>query len=79
MNCQRVFWLLELIGIDPSSAAGILGLFVMLGVSAVILLIADRFLSGLKVSGFVGAIVAAVVIAVVSWLLVWLASLLELM
>lgn len=79
MNCQRVFWLLELIGIDPSSAAGTPGLLVMLVVSAVILLIADRFLSGLKASGFVGAIVAAVAIAVVSWLLVWLASLLGLM
>jgi putative membrane protein len=32
-------------------------------------MIADRFVSGMRVSGFLGAIVAAIAIGVISWLL----------
>jgi putative membrane protein len=38
-------------------------------VAAVVLLIADRFVPGMKVNGFVGALVAAIAIAVVAWLI----------
>jgi len=42
---------------------------VSLVVAAVVLLIADRFVPGMKVNGFVGALVAAIAIAVVAWLI----------
>ena len=65
-----LIWLLDLIGI---SFGGVwLGPILTLIVAAVVLLLADRFLSGLQVKGFVGAIVAAIAIGVVSWLLGWL-------
>lgn len=71
-----VLWLLGLFGIDPSSLSGLWGLLVTLVVAAVVLLLADRFLSGLQVKGFGGAIIAAIAIAVVSWLVNWLLGLL---
>jgi len=71
-----VLWLLGLIGIDPSSLYGLWGLIVTLVVAAVVLLLSDRFLSGLQVKGFGGAIIAAIGIAVVGWLLNWLLGLL---
>ena len=65
-----LIWLLGLIGI---SVGGVwLGPILTLIVAAVVLLLADRFLSGLQVKGFVGAIVAAIAIGLVSWLLGWL-------
>jgi putative membrane protein len=48
---------------------GILGAIILLIVAAVDLLISDRFVSGLKVNGFGGAIIAAIAIAVVTWLI----------
>lgn len=69
-----VWWLLGLIGIGGGS--GIIAAIVNLVVAAVILLIADRFVPGLKVNGFVGALIAAVLIAVVAWLIGWLLGLL---
>jgi putative membrane protein len=71
-----VLWLLGLFGIDPSSLSGLWGLLVTLVVAAVVLLLADRFLSGLQVKGFGGAIIAAIGIAVVGWLVNWLLGLL---
>ena len=65
-----VMWLLGLLGI--SLGGGFLGVIVTLVVAAVILLLSARFLPGLKVNGFTGAIVAAIGIAVVAWLLSWL-------
>jgi putative membrane protein len=65
-----LIWLLDLIGI--SFGGVLLGPILTLIVAAVVLLLADRFLSGLQVKGFVGAIVAAIAIGVVSWLLGWL-------
>ena len=38
--------------------------------------ISDRFLPGMTVSGFGGAIIAAIAIAVVGWAVAWLLSLL---
>jgi putative membrane protein len=67
-----VNWLLGLLGL--TIGGGWLGAIVLLVVAAIILMISDRFLPGMKVSGFVGAIVAAVAIAVVSWLLAWVLS-----
>jgi len=38
----------------------------------VVLLLSDKILPGMKVDGFLGAIIAAVAIAVIDWLLTWL-------
>ena len=65
-----VLWLLGLIGI--TIGGGLLGAIVFLIVAAVVLLLSDRFLSGLSVSGFGGAIIAAIAIGVVTWLIGWL-------
>ena len=69
-----VLWLLGFLGI--TIGGGLLGAIVYLIVAAVILLISDRFLSGLSVSGFGGAIIAAIAIGVVTWLVGWLLGLL---
>ena len=69
-----VMWLLGALGI--TIGGGLLGLIVFLVVAAVVLLISDRFLPGLSVNGFSGAIIAAISIGVVSWLIAWLLSLL---
>jgi putative membrane protein len=39
------------------------------------LLVSDKFVSGMKVNGFVGALVAAVAIGVVGWLANWIVGL----
>ena len=44
-------------------------------VAAVVLLISDRFVKGMKVNGFVGALVAAIAYGVVVWLIQWVLSL----
>jgi putative membrane protein len=59
-------WLLGLLGI--TIGGGLLGLIVYLVVAAVVLMISDKFVPGMKVNGFGGAIIAAIAIAVVSWL-----------
>jgi hypothetical protein len=56
------------IGCSACSAGGLLGLIVYLVVAAVVLMISDKFVPGMKVNGFGGAIIAAIAIAVVSWL-----------
>lgn len=60
-------WLLSVLGI--TIGGGWLGALIQLIVSAVVLLISDRILKGLRVSGFVGALVAAIAIGVIYWLL----------
>ena len=62
VNC-----LLGAVGINIGG--GWFGALVSLVVAAVVLLIADRFVPGMKVNGFVGALVAAIAIAVVAWLI----------
>jgi putative membrane protein len=70
-----ITWLLGLLGINLG-AGGFLAAIVNLIVAAVILMISDRFISGMKVNGFTGALIAAVAIGVVGWLVTWLLSLL---
>ncbi len=67
--------LLILGGLGISLPAGLLGFLVFLVISVVVLLLAGRMLPGMKVNGFVGAIVASLGIAVVTWLIVWLLNL----
>ena len=45
-------------------------------VAAVVLMISDKFLPGMEVKGFGGAIIAALGIGVVGWLVTWGLSLL---
>jgi putative membrane protein len=67
-------WLLGLLGI--TIGGGLLGAIVYLLVAAVVLMISDRFVPGMKVNGFGGAIIAAIAIGVVSWLIAWFLGLL---
>jgi putative membrane protein len=69
-----IVWLLGLLGI--TAGAGILGAIIGLIIAAVVLLLADRFVPGMQVKGFTGAIIAAIAIAVVSWIVLWLLGLL---
>ena len=66
-------WLLNLFGIG---GGGWLGSIISLIVAALVLLLADKFVPGMRVNGFVGALVAAIAIAVVAWLLTWFLNLL---
>ncbi len=62
-----ITWLLGVLGI--SIGGGWVGALVSLIIAAIVLLISDRFLSGLEVHGFVGAIIAAIAIAILTWLI----------
>lgn len=68
-----VFWLLGLFGITVGG--GFLGAIVLLIIAAVVLMVADRFVKGMTVKGFTGALVAAIAIAVVTWLINWVVGL----
>jgi putative membrane protein len=61
-----VNWLLGALGIGLGG--GIIGLIINLIVAALVLMVSDRFVSGMRVNGFGGALVAAIAIAVVNWL-----------
>jgi putative membrane protein len=69
-----IAWLLSLVGITIGGA-GILAAILAIIVAAVVLMVADRFLPGMKVAGFGGAIIAAIAIGVVGWLLNWVLGL----
>ena len=69
-------WLLGLLGINLSTMYGLLGWIINIIVAALVLMFGARFLPGLKVAGFGGAIIAAIAIGVVGWLLNWVLSLL---
>ena len=71
-----IYWLLGVLGI--TIGGGWLGAIINLVIAAVVLLISDRFVKGMKVSGFVGAIIAAIGIGVVTWIINWLLGLLGL-
>jgi putative membrane protein len=71
-----VWWLLGLLGI--SVGGGWLGAIIALIIAAIILLISDRFVPGMRVDGFIGAIVAAIAIGVVTWIVDWVLGLLGL-
>ena len=68
-----IMWLLSALGI--TLGGGFWGAIIALIVAAVVLLISDRFVPGMQVKGFTGAIIAAIAIAVVSWILFWLLGL----
>ncbi len=68
-----IYWVLGLLGITVGG--GILGAIIVLIIAAVILMISDRFVPGMEVHGFTGAIIAAIAIAVVSWIITWLLGL----
>ena len=69
-----ILWLLGLLGI--TIGGGLLGAIVLLIVAAVVLMLSDKFVPGMQVKGFSGAIIAAIAIAVVSWIVSWLFGLL---
>lgn len=68
-------WLLGLLGITIGGT-GLLAAILALIVAAVVLMISDRFVPGMEVKGFTGALVAAIGIAVVGWLVSWVLGLL---
>ena len=67
-------WLLGALGI--SFGGSWLAAIIQLIIAAIVLMISDRFLKGMRVAGFVGALVAAIAIGVVYFLIGWLVSLL---
>ena len=69
-----ITWGLGLFGITLGGP-GLLNAIVGLVVAAVVLLLADRFVPGMHVKGFGGAIAAAIAIGVVNWLIVWVMGL----
>ena len=68
-----VVWALGIFGITLSG--GLLAALVNLIIAAVVLMIADKFLPGMEVHGFMGAIIAALAIGVVGWAVTWALSL----
>jgi len=60
-----VLWLFGLLGLSINISLA--GAIIYLIVAAVILLISNRFLSGVQVNGFLGAIVAAIAISGVTY------------
>jgi putative membrane protein len=69
-----ITWLIGLIGIKVGNPT-LIGALVSLVVAAVVLLISDRFVKGMKVNGFGGAIIAAISYGVIAWLLRWVIGL----
>ena len=69
-----IVWALGFFGISVGGP-GLLGAIVSLVVAAVVLLVSDRFVSGMKVNGFVGALIAAIAYGVVVWLIQWVLGL----
>lgn len=61
-----ITWLLSMAGVQDE--AGMIGGLVHLMISALILMVCGRFLPGLRVDGFGGALVASVAIGSVYWL-----------
>ncbi len=64
-----VNWLLSVIGI--SIGGGWLGGIVHFIIGAIVLVISDRVYEGIRVAGFVGALIAAIAIGVIHFLLGW--------
>jgi putative membrane protein len=69
-----VTWLLGVLGITIGS--NFIGAILHLVIAAIVLILAGRFVKGLVVKGFTGAVVAALAIAAVGWLIAWGVSLL---
>lgn len=62
-----VNWLLGLVGI--TIGGGFLGAIVHLVIAAAVLMISGSIVPGMRVKGFVGALIAAIAIGVVGWLI----------
>jgi putative membrane protein len=71
-----ITWFLGLFGF--TIGGGFLGAIISLITAAVVLMISGRIVPGLKVNGFMGAIVAAIAIGVVAWLVNWVLGLFNL-
>jgi len=69
-----VLWLLSVLGLPVG--AGLMGMLITIVVAAIILMVSDRFVKGMKVNGFMGAVIAAIAIGVVGYLVNWLLGLL---
>ena len=69
-----ISWLLGVLGINIGG--GFLGALIHLVVAAVVLMISDRFVKGMRVNGFVGALIGALAMAVVAWLVTLLLGML---
>ena len=69
-----ITWGLGLFGITLGGT-GLMAAIVSLVVAAVVLLLADKFVPGMQVKGFGGAIIAAIAIGVVTWLISWVLGL----
>ncbi len=67
-------WLLGVLGI--TFGGNWLAAIIQLIIAAVVLMISDRLLKGLRVAGFVGALVAAIAIGAVYFLIGWVVTLL---
>jgi putative membrane protein len=67
-------WLLGLINITVGGP-GLLGALISLVVAAVVLMVSGSFVKGMKVNGFVGAIIAAIAYGVIVWLIQWVLGL----
>jgi len=67
-----VFWLLGALGLG---FGGFLGAVIHLIIAALVLMFAGNMVKGLRVKGFVPALIGAVAIAVVSWLIDWVIGL----
>ena len=61
-----ITWGLGALGMAP--AGGLIGAIVYLIISALVLMFAGNMVKGLRVNGFIGALVAAIAIAVLFWL-----------
>ena len=68
-----IVWLLGILGI--SIGGGFLGAIIHLVVAALVLMFAGNMVKGLRVKGFVPALIGAIAIAVVSWLIDWVIGL----
>ena len=68
-----IAWLLDALGLN--FGGDLLGAIVNLIITAVVLMISARFIKGVRVKSFGGAIIAAIAIAVVTWLVNWVLSL----
>ncbi|MFC1463903.1 MAG: phage holin family protein [Candidatus Brachytrichaceae bacterium NZ_4S206] len=62
-----ILWLLGLFGVQVGGGS-LLNVLVWLVVSAVILIVAAKFIPGMTVQGFTGGVIAAIAMAVIYWL-----------
>ena len=68
-----IIWLAGVLGL--SLGGGFLGAVVHLIIAALVLMFAGNMVKGMKVKGFVPALIGAIAIAVVSWLIDWVIGL----